>query len=385
MNDRKIRVVHILEGFVGGTSTYICNVLPELVRNGFDVTLICSLNRYCPDAHTRISKLKESGVKIHIIPMHREINPLKDMRSFVIILRLLLKNKFDVVHTHCSKAGALGRVAAFLSGKCVILHSPHCFAFMRCNGRFKKLIYLFLERFLGRFTTKLVAVSQSEAAIAVRLHILPAHKCATVNNGLSNGQLFWNVHSIGKNHRGKESLGLDKYTQVVTTACRLVEYKGILRFLRAAEISRTPNTMFLLAGDGELKASAERFVNENNLNNKVRLLGHVSDMEKIYAISDVVALCSDAEAQPYLLLEAMRAKCPVVATSVIGNKELISHHRTGLLAEPTPASIAAAIDELLANQDKRHLCAENAYAYFLKHHTLDKQISELTKIYKNSV
>lgn len=383
MHDKKIKVVHILEGFWGGTSTYICTVLPQLVQKGFDVTLIGSLNRCCPDAQTRISELRASGVKVHIIPMYREINPLKDIYSFAIILRLLLRNKFDIVHTHCSKAGALGRVAGFLAGKNTRLHTPHCFAFMRCNSRFKKLLYSVLEKLLGRLTTKLVAVSSSEAAVAVRSRIVSAHKCATVRNGLSNGQFSLNVPLSTKDSLSKTSLGLDKDTQVVTTACRLVEYKGIFRFLRAAGLSRACNAVFLIAGDGKLKGPAERFIRENQLSNRVRLLGHVSDIEQIYAISDVVTLCSDAEAQPYSLLEAMRAKCPIVATSVIGNKELISHDGTGLLVEPTPASIARAIDKLLTNRVKRNKYAENAYAYFCKNHTLEKQISELMEVYRS--
>ena len=383
MHDKTIKVVHILEGFLGGMSTYVCTVLPQLAQKGFDVTLICSLNRSWPDGDTRISELRERGVKVHIIPMYREISPLKDIHSFSIILRLLSKNKFDIVHTHCSKAGVLGRIAAILIGKNVILHSPHCFAFMRCNSRFKKLLYLVLEELLGRLTAKLVAVSRSEAAVAVRSRIVPTHKCAIVRNGLSDGQFFPSTALSTKDLTGKASLGLDKDTRVVATACRLVEYKGIFRFLRATKLSRARNAMFLIAGDGKLKASAERFVSENNLSNKVKLLGHVSNMEQIYAISDVIALCSDAEAQPYLLLEAMRAKCPIVATSVIGNKELISHNGTGLLVEPTPASIAIAIDELLANKDRRKEYAENAYAYLCKYHTLEKQISELTELYKS--
>lgn len=382
MQDKAIKVVHILEGFVGGMSTYVCTVLPQLAQNGFDVTLVCSLNRCCCDASARISKLRESGVKVHIIPMCREINPLKDTHSFAMVLHFLLKNKFDIVHTHCSKAGALGRIAAIVAGRNVILHSPHCFAFTRCNSRFKKLLYLVLEQLLGRLTTKLVTVSQSEVSVAVRSHIVPADKCIRVRNGLSNGRVFSNT---SLKSTGKVSLGLDKDARIVATACRLVEYKGIFRFLEAAKICCARNTVFLIAGDGELRASVERFISENQLNDKVRLLGYVSNMEQIYAICDVVALCSDAEAQPYLLLEAMRAKCPIVATSVIGNKELISHGKTGLLVEPTAASIAAAIDELLDNKDKRNGYAENAYAYFCKHHTLEKQVSELTEIYKSCI
>jgi glycosyltransferase involved in cell wall biosynthesis len=383
MSERKIKIVHILEGFLGGTSSYVCAVLPELARKGFDVTLICSTNRCSPDAAARLSELREKGVTVHIIPMHREINPLRDTYSFMNIYRLLSKSDFDIVHTHCSKAGALGRVAGFLTGKNVRLHTPHCFAFTRCNGRFRKIVYLALEKLLGRLTTKLVAVAQSEASIAVNLRIVHDYRCVMITNGLTNGQLPLEKISLPKDYVGKASLGIDKDKRVVITACRLVEYKGIFRFLQAAELSRAPNTIFLIAGDGELRTSAEKLISERKLNNKVKLLGHVSNMEQIYNICDVVVLCSDAEAQPYLLLEAMRAKRPIVATSVIGNKELISHNNTGFLAEPNPVSIAGAIDELLADSDKRNRLAENAYAYFHKNHTLDKQISELTSVYKS--
>lgn len=383
MSERKIKVVHILEGFLGGTSTYVCTVLPQLVQKGFDVTLIGSTNRCSPDAAARLSELRENGVTVHIIPMHREINPLRDIRSFISIYRLLSKNNFDIVHTHCSKAGALGRVAGFLNGKNVRLHTPHCFAFTRCNGRSRKTLYLILEKLLGRLTTKLVAVAQTEATIAVNSRIVPNYRCIRVTNGLSNGQLLSEKASPTKDSAGKASLGIDRDKRVVVTACRLVEYKGIFRFLKAAELSRAQNTVFLIAGDGELKTPAEKFISERKLSKKVKLLGHISNIEQIYGICDIVALCSDAEAQPYLLLEAMRAKCPIVATSVIGNKELISHGRTGLLTGPWPVSIAKAIDELLADNNKRKELAENAYTYFHKNHTLDKQISELTNIYES--
>jgi glycosyltransferase involved in cell wall biosynthesis len=383
MSNKKIRIVHILEGFLGGTSTYISTVLPQLVRQGFDVTLICSTNRCSPDAAARLSELRKNGVTVHSIPMQREINPLRDIRSFIDIYRLLSKNNFDIIHTHCSKAGALGRVAGFLAGKNIRLHTPHCFAFTRCDGRSRKTLYLILEKLLGRLTTKLIAVAQSEEAIAVNSRIVPDYRCIRVTNGLSNGRLPSEKASPAKYNSIKTSLGIDSDKRVVVTACRLVEYKGIFRFLKAAELSRATETIFLIAGDGKLKKPAEKFISERKLENKIKLLGHVSNMDKIYGICDVVALCSDAEAQPYLLLEAMQSKRPIAATAVLGNKELISHNSTGLLTEPNPVSIAGAIDDLLADSDKRNRLAENAYKYFHENHTLDKQISELTNVYKS--
>ena len=137
MSNKKIKVVHILEGFLGGTGTYMCTVLPQLAHKGFDVTLIGSTNRSCPNAQTKISQLRASGVKVHTIPMFRGIKPLKDIYSFAIILRMLLRKKFDIIHTHCSKAGALGRIAGFIVGAKARLHTPHCFAhplFDCCSG-----------------------------------------------------------------------------------------------------------------------------------------------------------------------------------------------------------------------------------------------------------
>ncbi|MHC4647920.1 MAG: glycosyltransferase [Planctomycetota bacterium] len=371
MDKKTIKVVHILEGFVGGARTYACTVLPRLVERGFDVTLICSLNRGEPDAPARVSELAGRGVKVHVVPMSRSVCVWQDLRS--------------VVHTHCSKAGALGRLAAVLAGPRAIIHSPHCFAFLRRRSPFEKSLYLNVERLLGLLTTKLAAVSQSEAAVAVNRRIVPRRKCVAIRNGLSDRRC-----SGSEAHPPQASLdrvlpGIRGDAAVVTTACRLVEYKGVLRFLQAAKSCRTNNAVFLVAGEGELKGEAQKFISENKLDDKVKLLGYISKMDQLYAVSDVVVLCSDSEAQPYLLLEAMRARCPVVATAVTGNNELIAHEETGLLVEATPTSIAAAIDELLADKAKRDEYAENAYAYFRKYHTVDKQVSELADLYERCV
>ena len=381
MAGKTIKVIHILEGFAGGLSTYVCTVLPQLVQSGFEVTLLCSLNRRCSDADVRISKLRREGVKVYVISMSREISLLRDICSFAVILRFLLENKFDIVHTHCSKAGALGRVAAVLAGVNIRLHSPHCFAFQRCGGRLKRLVYLTLERQLGRLTTRLVAVGEAEADAAIRLRVISSKKIAVVRNGLSESRPF----SVSMYSVDKADFGIDKDSQVVTTACRLAGYKGLFRFLQAAKMSRSLNAVFLIAGEGELRGQIEEFVSQNGLANKVKLAGYIADMEQVYAISDMVVLCCDAEAQPYLLLEAMRARLAIVATSVPGNKELITSDKTGVLVEPRPACIARAIDELLADKKKRDKYAGSAYAYFRKHHLLGSQVSKLIQIYGSCV
>ena len=173
--------------------------------------------------------------------------------------------------------------------------------------------------------------------------------------------------------------------RIVTTGCRLINYKGISRFIQTAKHSQHPNTIFLIAGEGKLKTTLEKYIYKSNLTHKVKLLGFVSDMKQLYAISDVIVLCSDAEGQPYLLLEAMRAKRPIVATSVLGNDQLILHGKTGCLTSNAPKDIAKTIDNLLSDNKKCKEYADNAYEYFQKKHLLECQVSKLINIYKNSI
>jgi len=386
MNARKIRVVHIVEGFLGGTSTYVCSVLPQLVKRGFDVTLVCSVERSRPDWCERLLELQESGVKVHVTAMQHRINLFRDLHSLAALFRFLGRNRFDVAHTHCSKAGALGRVAAVMAGYKAILHSPHCFAFQRSKSRLKNRLLVSVERLLGRVTTRLIAVSQSEAQVALRHGIVAPGRCTWINNGLSNnGRLSTKAGGSAEAILLKQRLRVDVNAAVVMTACRLVEYKGVFRFLEAAAICRTPGAVFLVAGEGELQDAAEEFVRRSKLSERVRLLGHVADMNRLYSICDIVVLCSDAEAQPFVLLEAMRAGCVTVATSVVGNRELIWDGRTGLLTDATAASVAGAIDALLADGEKRSRYARNAREYFRAHHTLEQQVAKLAGTYKGCI
>jgi len=382
MGRDSIHAVHILEGFSGGIATHICTVLPELVRQGFDVTLICSTARGCPDARERLDRLRLQGVNAHIVPMYREISIIRDIGSFIAILKILFALRPHVVHTHASKAGALGRIAATVLRIPVRLHSPHCFAFLRCRSRWSAWVYLILERLLGKLTTKLVAVGRAEADIAANSGIVCAEHCVTIGNGIAEGPTIRSVYDSEKKYAIRRSLNIPRDARIVTAVCRLVNYKGVFRFLRAAQLSSVEDTVFLIAGDGELRPSIETYVREHHLTDKVRLVGYISNMDSIYAISNLLVLCSDAEACPYVLVEAMRARCTIVATSVIGIKELVLNNETGILVEGNSNAVAVAIDELLVDESRRKTIAEKAYQYFKSHHLLDRQITDISRLYK---
>ena len=160
---------------------------------------------------------------------------------------------------------------------------------------------------------------------------------------------------------------------------RLVEYKGIFTFLETAGLSKSKCT-FVIAGDGKLKPEIEKYILANGFSRKIKLLGYISDMDRLYEICDIVVLCSALEAQPYLLLEAMRAGRAIVASNVPGNRELLMDER-GLLVEPEPETIAKAIDTLLSDRQHRERLTQNARDYFCRRHKLEDQVQKLINIY----
>jgi glycosyltransferase involved in cell wall biosynthesis len=145
---------------------------------------------------------------------------------------------------------------------------------------------------------------------------------------------------------------------------------------------RSQEAVFLIAGAGPLMPELQDYILTHNLHDKVRLLGYVTCMEDLYSICDLVALCSDSEAQPFLLLEAMRAARPAIATDVPGNRELLQGGR-GVLTGTTPQAIALGVDSLLTDRQRAAEFAANGHGWFLENHLLDKQVSELTDTYVN--
>ena len=383
MITRKFRVAHVTEAFIGGIGKYLEIVLPKQIDHGVQVTLFCSPNRGNPRFVQAVSSLQRVGVDVREINMCRAIRVLDDCRALWGLFRTIRRGRFDLIHTHGSKGGALGRLSALIAG-CPVVHTPHCFAFARVERPIERLLYLSLERMLGKMTTHLICVSRSETRIATRFGIVPSERCSHVNNGLPPLESGKHRDNSAARIEAREHFGVPQDAKVVLTACRLVKYKGILRVLEAAKICRTPDALFVIAGDGEMRSVIEDFIEESGLSSRVKLVGYVDEIEKLYAMADMYVLCSEAEGQPYSLLEAMQARCPIVATAVPGIRDVVTHGKTGFLTRKDPAALAHSIDLLLGDPLRRREYARNAYRYCIEHHYLDNQVSQLVELYRRT-
>lgn len=327
----KVRLLQILEATIGGTRKHVLQILKYLPRDSYELSLVCSTLRD-PSFVEDIEALRADGVNVTVIQMTREINPLADFRALFELARHMREHSVDVVHTHSSKAGVLGRIAARLADVPRVVHSPHAFAFEFRTNRPARMLYRLAEKFCARLSDAIVAVSEHERQQAIGLNVLSPDKVLTIENGLDEDD-------FKRSRRGpqvRKELGIGKGRVVVGTVGRLAKQKGLTCLVDAAAklLRDFPDLCFLVAGAGEQLLALERKLIDLRIGKKVLLLGHRDDTRDLYAAMDIFVLPSLWEGRPYALLEAMAAGKPVVASDVCGLDEVIENGKNGVLVRP---------------------------------------------------
>jgi glycosyltransferase involved in cell wall biosynthesis len=275
-----------------------------------------------------------AGVEFHQVPvMAREIRPWQDLRAVVGMAILLRKIKPDIVHTHSSKAGILGRLAARLAGVPVIIHSIHGYGFTRFQPSLQRRFLIAAERLAARFTTKFFAVSEANRRMGLDLGLFRAEQCRVVRSGVDLGKIR-NIRIDPA--RKKRELGMDPNVPVIGMVGPLKPQKAPLDFvLAAARIHREkPEVQFLLVGDGELRRKVDQTVDELGLRRVFHLVGWRRDVPEILRCLDVFMLTSLWEGLPRVYLEAVASGVPVVGTRVDGACEVILDDVNGYLVPP---------------------------------------------------
>lgn len=371
---KSVKVVHIVEGFTGGIVTYMLGVLPGLIQSGRKVTLIYSAKRADPDCKEVIGKLEIAGVRVIDLPFKRKIGGV-DFLTFMKLFLILQKERFDVVHTHCAKAGFLGRFAARAVGAKVICHSPHCFISSRTPSRFKAKIYIWLERLAALLTHKMIFVSESERLFAYDNKIAHSRQSEVINNGLV-------LDDVLPGGIEKQIPFMNEDDVCVTFVGRLVQYKNPDLLVKAAVLLKNKNIKFMICGDGPDFETLQTLISDNSLDDRVCLAGYVQDMINIYLRTDIFVMCSDAEGQPYALIEAMASGCGCVGVKSDGLTDILEHGQTGLLCDKTASDIARSIENMVTNGSMRARLAKNARRYVTNSHSLENQIDSLNNLYE---
>ena len=376
----KIKLIHIITRLdKGGSAENTFLTLKGLDKSRYEVSLIAGPVE--DPSQDRRKQIEESGVSYIQVPqLRRNINFFFDFPALLKIRRLLKRDKPDIVHTHTSKAGLLGRLAARLAGIPSIIHTPHGHVFFGYFGALKTKMFVLLEKLASRITDKIIALTPREKADYLRYKVAKEDKLVVIPSGIE----LHKCQYPPKEERSKlrRELGIPDRSAVVGTAGRLVPVKGSGFLLQAVGqvISEHPDTYLVFAGDGPLRKNLAKDAVDRGLAKKIIFTGWRDDMARVLSVFDVFCLPSLNEGMGRVLVEAMALGKPVVASDAGGIPDLIIPGKNGILVPPQdPEELARQIRFLIENREEREKLGragkEMASAY--SDEVMVKKIAEL--------
>jgi glycosyltransferase involved in cell wall biosynthesis len=354
----QIPVLHIITRLIVGGAQETVMLTADMLNDcsGWQVDVL-SGPQTGPEG-SLIESVRERGVSLTIEPsLVREVNPLKDFLAFVRLVRFINHGEYAVVHTNSSKAGILGRWAAWLTGLAgprpapVIIHTVHGWGHHERQHPLARRFFILLEQLTAPITDKLIVVSPRNTKKGLRDNIATPEKYVTIRSGIDLDKFR---HPNRSREAVRAELGIPQDAPVVGTVTRLSAQKAPLDFLAAAaEVAQQrPDVHFVVVGDGPLRAEVEAEIAAQGLSDRVHLTGLRRDVPDLMHSFDLFALSSLWEGLPRVLPQAMAAGLPIVATAVDGNAEAVTDGVNGFLTPPgNPQAFAEALLELLANPE----------------------------------
>ena len=330
----------VVTRFIAGAGGVALRGALALDPNEYSVTI------FSAPGGSLLAEAEQAGFKVvRLKHMRPELSPRQDPSALRELLHELGAGHFDVVHTHSSKAGALGRFAAHRVGVPAIVHTFHGFPFHDFQFGPVRAAYIAIERQLGRITDQFLAVGGAVAAQAISLRIAPTERVRTIASAI---QLDIPPVSPSTRASARRLMGLPDTAKVVGTVGRLAAQKAPQDLVAAIESMGRPDVYCVWVGDGPLREDITRLIERRKLTKRFLLLGERSDVAALLPGFDIFALASHYEGLPCSVVEAMTCGVPVTATAVNAVPEVVVPGRTGLLVPPgAPALLGKAIAYLM--------------------------------------
>ena len=380
-----MRILHVVEATIAGVRTHVQVVTTGLDQHRFQSTVACPQHRdhsYGDDQF--VTYLTSAGIPVVPVAMRRAISPRSDLAALWRLVGLFRRERFDIIHLHSSKAGFLGRLAARIAGvSAIVVYSPHGLSFLGDLRPAQRLLYLALERLAGRLGHRIVAVSPGEREQILKARLAPADRVVCVECGVAPIQL-----PDGYDRRAqRKALGQAGDAPLIGTVARLSAQKNPFMFVEAAArvLRDLPDARFVWCGGGELDNAVQSRARELGVAGACRLLGHRDDAHQILAALDTFWLTSDYEGWPLAPLEAMALHVPIVATDVVGTRDLLRGGAGLLVPKGDAPALAAATIALARSPERRESLSRAGYAFYSEYGTADRMIDTLTRFYEDLV
>lgn len=352
---------------IGGLQQVVVNLCRKINKKKFDISVLC-LNELGPLARD----IQNLGVEVLLLP---QVNG-NDYLAFPKVAKILRKKNIQVVHTHNTQPLLDTVMASFFTKVNRIIHTDHARKFP------DKIRYMAAEWIASHFVDNIVGVSEHTSKNLNRYEKIPLNKIRTIPNGVD--ELIYNF-SIDKKELKKE-LGIPTEGPILGLGVRLSKQKGISYLLNAIPeiLQKNQNVTVVIAGDGPLRKSLEKEAFDLGIHDHVQFIGPREDMPKILKLFDLYVLPSLWEGLPMVILEAMSAKIPIVATDVGGNSDVIRHRFNGSIVPPMNSNmLAIEINYLLSKPKMMRFYVENGRQVFEANYSASIMTHRYEDLYNN--
>ena len=367
MDKTKLKICHVITRMiVGGAQENTLLTIKGHLQSGHQVELATG-----PSPGREGKLLENTGMPdfpiVEFPDMVRELSPLHDLKAFFALKKYFKAGKFDVVHTHSSKAGILGRLAARAAGVPVVVHTVHGQAFHPYQSKWKNRLYIALERFAAKYCDKIYAVAQAMIDQCVAAKVAPADKYMVVYSGMDT-TAFANA---AREVELRQKLGIPENARTIVTVARLFHQKGYEFVIPAAEkvLAVDPDVHFLFVGDGPMYDELQSYLKSKNIDRNFHFAGLVPPAEvcRYLAQSDLLWHLSLHEGLPRAVVQALASGIPAIGFALDGTPEVIINGETGFTtgAEDIDAVTNYTL-ELFKDDEMRRTMGANGKARVLK-------------------
>jgi glycosyltransferase involved in cell wall biosynthesis len=376
--------------------TTVLHVITRMVKGGAQENTLATVLRVDPKRYRSLlvtgpsegpegslmERARAMGADITLVPsLVREVSPLDDIRATQALFRLMRHERPAIVHTHTSKAGIVGRIAARRAGVPAVVHTPHGHVFHDYFGSVKTRVFISVERYCARFAVRIVMLTENERREHIELKIAPPDRFVTIHSGVDFGGY---VASPPPRGALREPLCLGATARIIGTVGRLVPIKGQTHLIAAMPqiVRQVPDAHLALVGSGPLLAELQEQARSLKVEHRVHFAGFRDDVAECMADMDLFALPSLNEGMGRVLVEAMALRLPVVASSVSGIRDLVIPEENGLLVPAGDANaLAAAVIRIMNDRELAARFGAAGFARVVPDYSMDRMLDRIERLY----
>ncbi|MCK5822587.1 MAG: glycosyltransferase [Bacteroidales bacterium] len=387
------KILRIINRFNIGGPTYNAAYLTKYLSNDFETLLVGGKKEESEDSSEYI--IRNLGIEPVIIPeMHRSINPRNDLVAYRKIKKIIESYKPDIVHTHASKAGTIGRIAALRSNVPVIIHTFHGHVFHSYFNSYKTKIFQNIEQSLAKKSTKIIAISDlQKKELSEKYNITSANNIEVIPLGFDLDRFHHN--NALKRKEFREKYNIDDDELAIGIVGRLVPIKNHDLFLESIKYIKENTSKKIRAfiiGDGESRHHLEKkskelrldYVDGTKTNNKATLTytSWIKNIDFAYAGLDIITLTSLNEGTPVSLIEAQAANKPIVSTNVGGIENVVIPQTTALLSKNDDVNdFSQKLFSLIENDDLRYSLSQKGWQHVHNKFHYSRLVSNTENLY----